>query len=161
VGGKESKQHRSPAVQPKMGGPVTAIPRTLRSREVRGRRNRRRRGPRAQNGQVDSLGSGGGGGEAEPGPVKVHQSPPSSFLFFAIRSFVRGTHTPRMVHSAGWGRRFSFVRASTQGRQPVSFVTVHIPLRGEWTLNENKTNKQIGKQPQSLIRSCQIYCCGI
>jgi hypothetical protein len=29
-----------------------------------------------------------------------------------------------------------------QGRQPVSLVIVHIPVRGEWTLNENKTNKQ-------------------
>jgi hypothetical protein len=55
------------------------------------------------------------------------------FLYFL--SFVRGTHTPRMAHSAGWGRRISYVWASTQGRQPVSPATVHIPLRGEWTLN--------------------------
>jgi hypothetical protein len=58
-------------------------------------------------------------------------------------SFVRGTHTLRMAHSAGWGRRISYVWANTQGRQPVSFVTVYIPLRGEWTLNENKSINQI------------------
>jgi hypothetical protein len=32
--------------------------------------------------------------------------------------------------------------ACTQGRRPVSFVLVYIPLRGEPTINENKTNKQ-------------------
>jgi hypothetical protein len=39
--------------------------------------------------------------------------------------------------------RISYVWASTQGRQPVSFV---IPLRGERTLNENKSIKQSGKK---------------
>jgi hypothetical protein len=34
------------------------------------------------------------------------------------------------------------VWASTQGRQPVSFVIVYIPLRGERTLNENKSINQ-------------------
>jgi hypothetical protein len=43
-----------------------------------------------------------------------------------------------MAHSASWGWRISYVWASTQGRQPVSFVTVYIPLRGEQTLNENQ-----------------------
>jgi len=72
---------------------------------------------------VDSLGGGGGGGEAEPDTVKSSPTITGFFLFFAFfASFVRGTHTPRMAHSAGWGRRISYVWASTQGRQPVSFV---------------------------------------
>jgi hypothetical protein len=134
-----------------MGGPVTAIPRTLRGREACGRRNLRRRGPRGQDGQVDSLGSGGGGGgEAEPGLVKSSLTNHHRLVVFSLLSFVRGTHTPRLAHSAGWGRRISYVWASTQGRQPVSFIIVHIPLRGEWILNENKTNKSIDKSFYSV-----------
>jgi hypothetical protein len=75
---------------------------------------------------------------------------PTSLPFFTLfASFVRETHTPRMAHSAGWGRRISYVWAITQVRQPVSFVIVHIPLRGEWTLNENKTNKQTNRTVHS------------
>jgi hypothetical protein len=31
---------------------------------------------------------------------------------------------------------------ASRGRRPVSFVLVYMPLRGERTINENKTNKQ-------------------
>jgi hypothetical protein len=58
-------------------------------------------------------------------------------------SYVRGTHTPRMAHSAGWGRRISFVWASTQGRQPVSFVNKSTYLFGvNGRVNENKSINQ-------------------
>jgi hypothetical protein len=40
----------------------------------------------------------------------------------------------------GW--TIAYVWASTQGRQPVSFVTVYIPLRGERTQNENQSINQ-------------------
>jgi hypothetical protein len=81
---------------------------------------------------MDSVGGGGGGGKAEPGLVTVtmnHHLLCSSFPSFFL-SFVRGTHTPRFAHSARWGRVISFVVACTQGRRPVSFVLVYIPLRG-------------------------------
>jgi hypothetical protein len=41
-----------------------------------------------------------------------------SFFTTLSVSFVRGTHAPRMAHSASPGGRISFVGASTQGRQP-------------------------------------------
>jgi hypothetical protein len=64
----------------------------------------------------------------------------SLFLIFASISFVRGTHTPRIAHSARWGWRISFVWASRRGdsRFPLSFV-VYILLRSEGTINEIQT----------------------
>jgi hypothetical protein len=47
-----------------------------------------------------------------------------------------------MAHSAGWVQMISYVWAITQGRKPVSFITVCIPFRGEWTLNEYKSINQ-------------------
>jgi hypothetical protein len=66
----------------------------------------------------------------------------TSFIPSSV-SYVRGTHTPRMAHSAGWGRRISFVWASTQGRQPVSFVNKSTYLFGvNGRVNENKSINQ-------------------
>jgi hypothetical protein len=66
------------------------------------------------------------------------------FLIFASISFVRGTHTPRIAHSARWGWRISFVWASRRGdsRFPLSSV-VYILLRSEGTINENKSINHI------------------
>jgi hypothetical protein len=95
------------------------------------------------------MGGGGGGGKAEFGPVipVVRSS-----LFFASISFVRGTHTPRIAHSARWGWRISFVWASRRGgsRFPLSFV-VYILLRSEGTINEIQTKPNFNtKERKSL-----------
>jgi hypothetical protein len=42
--------------------------------------------------------------------------------------FVRGTHTPRMAHSARWGRRISFVLGLHAGAAAGFFCfCLHIP----------------------------------
>jgi hypothetical protein len=72
-------------------------------------------------------------------PVTLHSASLHPSLLASI-SFVRGTHTPRIAHSARWGWRISFVWASRRGdsRFPLSFV-VYIVLRSEGTINEIQT----------------------
>jgi hypothetical protein len=106
-----------------MGGPAAAIPGTLGSREAGRRRNGRRGIPRDKDGWVDRVGGGGGGGRVRPGPVILTDT--SFHLFF----FVRGTHTPRIAHSACWiSYVLGFVRRGG-GR----FLLYCLPLCGERT----------------------------
>jgi hypothetical protein len=145
VGRKESGGSEGPAGESKMGKQAATVPGAFRCWEVRGRTTGRRRGPCIQDGWLSSMG-GGRGGEA----ARYVTFPPCYPFLLCPHHFLRGTHTPRMAHSEGWGRRISYVWASTQGRQPVSFVIVHIPLRGEWTLYENETNKQTILHPEGV-----------
>jgi hypothetical protein len=79
----------------------------------------------------------------------------TSFIPLSV-SYVRGTHTPGMAHSAGWGRRISFVWASTQGRQPVSFVNKSTYLFGvNGRVNENKLiNQSINQERRAEAAAC-------
>jgi hypothetical protein len=78
--------------------------------------------------------------EGGQGGARAGDTCRSFVLIFASISFVRGTHTPRIAHSARWGWRISFVWASRRGgsRFPLSFV-VYILLRSEGTINEIQT----------------------
>jgi hypothetical protein len=87
----------------------------------------------------------------------------SLFLIFASISFVRGTHTPRIAHSARWGWRISFVWASRRGdsRFPLSFV-VYILLRSEGTINEIQTKPKTkpidaGERSQTCTGPSEFY----
>jgi hypothetical protein len=51
----------------------------------------------------------------------------------------------------------SYVWVSTQGRRPVGFGTVYIPLRGKWTLNENKSINQTAELIEAQLPANQEY----